>query len=209
MSETAPLVYPVELDSYSEQYSGNYLGVPLPEDIEEIGLSDDDRLHVAIKQEVLRDGEITVLQARKSDTDGRYDFTIQRRDDRKIKYLVALSQEFTEHNPQSPVYGFEEGDEVVVAIHRSEEDERISIYRPGDYRVRMQYEVPELKGFLQVKKLPDEPSSGEDEKTESGDEQSEPEESKTLRKLRLPLSEYEPDPDENKIFILDVLEGPC
>lgn len=114
---------------------GKYLGIPLREEIERMGLDDDSVVHVEYGEEEGMDGEeIEFLHYSEADVDsgkGRYDYNIQSRSGRRFKYILGLGTEFYEGNPDSPFYGFEDGDKVTVVYDLAEEG--IHVYDEDDF----------------------------------------------------------------------------
>lgn len=134
-------VYPVPTwlvsDYFRHETSGKYFGAPLPESIEEEPFDIDESSYITLK---IVSGDAPHILATKfegtDDEAGRYEMSVQKREDRHPSYFIQFPSEFTNHNESSPVYGIQKGDDLNVEIDFSNAE--IRIYRAEDYGLRSQ-----------------------------------------------------------------------
>jgi hypothetical protein len=146
MTEESDWVYPTELEYGSNkvgvQASGDYLGVPLSDDLEATGFLQEGedgwegRVELSIESEQHAGSEATSILMKPTEENSRYSYKIRTRPTREAKYLVRLPPEWYEHDQSNPFYGLEKGDRVTVVVERGE-DPAIKVYRTEDYQARL------------------------------------------------------------------------
>ncbi|ELY83620.1 hypothetical protein [Natrinema altunense] len=146
MTEESDWVYPTELEYGSNkvgvQASGDYLGVPLSDDLEETGFLQEGedgwegRVELSIESEWYGGEEARFILMKPTEENSRYSYKIRTRPTREAKYLVRIPPEWYEHNMANPFYGLEKGDRVTVVVERGE-DPAIKVYQMEDYQLRL------------------------------------------------------------------------
>ena len=140
MSVEKPWIYTVEIDDYSTSTSGEYLGVPLPEDIEEIGAKPGKYLEISAQTG--DDNHIRATPQEKNSAEAR---KIQERSDRSPKYFVSLPKKLIEYSNSSPFKDVENGEVAYVEIRHDPGDEHLRFYRMDDYEEREDSTTPRFK----------------------------------------------------------------
>ena len=151
MSEKVPVVSPVKLrKSDRKGSSGDYMEFELPKEIEQLDFSGDDEESDSetIESYTKQGGENNLFVKRSSDkprhliydlvdNGSRHEMNLKIRegsDSDERRYFLTLPPEFWRDWDSSPLYGYRNGDEIIVEIDFP--DNRIRLYTPLDYRVR-------------------------------------------------------------------------
>lgn len=130
--------YLIKLDYYKNISSGTYLGIPLPTELEDIGIDSDINLHWK-----LVDDEPRFLKAvPTTEYHSRYHLSIQPRG--PTGALATIMSEFV-NKENSPLYGHEKDDPVGLEVNLDEGDVHLRIYNFQDYLSLYQDTRPNVK----------------------------------------------------------------
>jgi len=146
MTEESDWVYPTELEYGSNkigvQASGDYLGVPLSDDLEETDFLQEGeegwegRVELSIESERYGGSEATLISMKPTEENSRYSYKVRRRPTREAKYLVRIPPEWYEHDEENPFYGLGKGDRVTVVVEHGDEP-AIKVYKMRGYQARL------------------------------------------------------------------------
>jgi len=137
MSGDNIIVYGIDLRSISSHFrhssSGDYIGVPLSDEIENLGWQEGDYIHLEIHSTPTENGA-SFIKGVKSSADGRHCMKLQKREDRHPPYILQLPIEYTEFNDRSPLFNYSENDEINVEINLDTSEVRF--YKTESYPAR-------------------------------------------------------------------------
>lgn len=135
MTGEPPSSYAVELRPYSDKYShttpGQYLEIPIPDEVEQLGVEHGDTVYL----DFVADGDPSHIRISFSDTGTRHELKLKYRDDLHPRYAVTFPTEYTVHRENSPFKGFERDNTVTVEFNYGSQPE-IRIYTEEGYRER-------------------------------------------------------------------------
>jgi hypothetical protein len=130
-------VYAVELRVLSHKYRRgerrDFLGVPLPTDVSDIGITGGQRLRLSEEYDDV--GYVSVNLLDEDEPSTRYDYKVRENTDWYPPLIVRLPIEWTDHNEISSFFGAEKGDQLVVEMNR--ETGELRIYNQRQYQNRM------------------------------------------------------------------------
>jgi hypothetical protein len=134
-------VYPVKLRKYSDKASistpGEYLEIPLSDDIEEIGLTKGDDLQMTLRKSGFESIRYLKISGNDLQDRGRvHSLSLKRNEDSSPSYAVSIPVEYSVHSDLSPFQGLEQDDTVIVELNSS--SELIRVYQPSDYQNRLE-----------------------------------------------------------------------
>jgi bifunctional DNA-binding transcriptional regulator/antitoxin component of YhaV-PrlF toxin-antitoxin module len=134
-------IYPVEVRKYSDKASistaGEYLEVPLSDDVEELGLGQGDKLYMVLDRSDTDTGGYLKISADQLEDRGRvHSLLLKKNEASSPSYAVSIPAEYSVHSGLSPFQGLEQGDTVIVEVDN--DDELIRVYQPSDYRSRLE-----------------------------------------------------------------------
>jgi hypothetical protein len=134
-------VYPVKLRKYSDKASistpGEYLEIPLSDDIEEIGLTKGDDLQMTLRKSGFESIRYLKISGNDLQDRGRvHSLSLKRNEDSSPSYAVSIPVEYSVHSDLSPFQGLEQDDTVMVEVNSS--SELIRVYQPSDYQNRLE-----------------------------------------------------------------------
>lgn len=135
MTGEPPSSYAVNLRPYSDKYShttpGKYLEIPIPDEIEQLGIERGNTVYL----DFVSADDPAHIRISFSDTGTRHDLKLKYRDDLHPKYAVTFPTEYTVHREDSPFKGFDRDETVTVEFNYGSEPE-IRIYTEEGYRKR-------------------------------------------------------------------------
>lgn len=135
MTAEPPSSYAVKLRPYSDKYShttpGQYLEIPIPDEIEQLGVERGDTVYL----DFVSTEDPAYIRISFSDTGTRHDLKLKYRDDLHPKYAVTFPTEYTVHRDNTPFKGFGRDDTVTVEFNYGLEPE-IRVYTEEGYRER-------------------------------------------------------------------------
>lgn len=135
MTDEPPSPYAVELRPYSDKYShttpGEYLEIPIPDEVEELGFEHGDTVYM----DFISADDPSYIRIRFSDTGTRHDLKLKHRDDLYPNHAVTFPTEYTVHRDDCPFQGFGRYETVTVEFNYGSEPE-IRIYTEEGYRER-------------------------------------------------------------------------
>jgi hypothetical protein len=135
MTAEPPSSYAVKLRPYSDKYShttpGQYLEIPIPDEIEQLGVEHGDTVYL----DFVSAQDPAYIRISFSDTGTRHDLKLKYRDDLHPKYAVTLPIEYTVHRDDSPFKGLGRDDTVTVEFNYGSQPE-VRIYTEEGYRKR-------------------------------------------------------------------------
>jgi hypothetical protein len=135
MTGEPPSSYAVELRPYSDKYShttpGEYLEIPIPDEIEKLGFEYGDTVYM----DFVSADDASYIRIKFSDTGTRHDLKLKYRDDRYPRYAVTFPTEYTVTRDDSPFQGIGRDETVTVEFNYGSEPE-IRIYTEEGYRER-------------------------------------------------------------------------
>ncbi|KAB7514613.1 hypothetical protein DM867_05700 [Halosegnis rubeus] len=134
-------VYPVEVRKYSDKASistsGEYLEVPLSDDVEELGLGQGDKLYMVLDRSDTDTGGYLKISIDQLEDRGRvHSLLLKKNEASSPSYAVSIPAEYSVHSGLSPFQGLEQGDTVIVEVDN--DDGLIRVYQPSDYRSRLE-----------------------------------------------------------------------
>jgi len=134
-------VYPVKVRKYSEKASistpGEYLEIPLSDDIEDLGLTTGDDIQMTLSKSGFESIRYLKISGNDLQDRGRtHSLSLKRNEDSSPSYAVSIPVEYSVHSDLSPFQGLEQGDTVIVEVNSS--SELISVYQPSDYQNRLE-----------------------------------------------------------------------
>lgn len=134
-------VYPVKVRKYSDKASirtpGEYLEIPLSDDVEELGLTTGDDLQMILSKSDFESIRYLKISANGLEERGRvHSLSLKRDEASSPSYAVSIPVEYSVHSDLSPFQGLEQDDTVMVEVNNS--SELIRVYQPGDYRSRLE-----------------------------------------------------------------------
>lgn len=130
----------VEATKQGSQESGptQYMGVPLPDEVETIGITADSTVQLELTEEDSSPGSQFIEGRRIEESDespGERAFKVRYRQDRHPSLSVRLPSAWTNHREETPVYDAEAGDRVFVTI--DPDADRFRVYSSEDYRLEV------------------------------------------------------------------------
>lgn len=135
MTDEPPSSYAVKLRPYSDKYShttpGEYLEIPIPDEIEQFGFEHGDTVYMDFASA----DDPPYIRIRFSDTGTRHDLKLKYRDDRYPRHAVTFPTEYTVTRDDSPFQGFGRDKTVTVEFSYGSEPE-MRIYTEEGYRKR-------------------------------------------------------------------------
>jgi hypothetical protein len=134
-------VYPVKVRKYSEKASistpGEYLEIPLSDDIEELGLTTGDDIQITLSKSGFESIRYLKISGNDLQDRGRiHSLSLKRNEDSSPSYAVSIPVEYSVHSDLSPFQGLEQDDTVIVEVNSS--SELIRVYQPSDYQSRLE-----------------------------------------------------------------------
>jgi len=134
-------VYPVKVRKYSEKASistpGEYLEIPLSDDIEDLGLTTGDDIQMTLSKSGFESIRYLKISGNDLQDRGRiHSLSLKRNEDSSPSYAVSIPVEYSVHSDLSPFQGLEQDDTVIVEVNSS--SELISVYQPSDYQSRLE-----------------------------------------------------------------------
>jgi hypothetical protein len=134
-------------DKARRRSDGQYISVPLPDEVEEIGLKAGDKVYVDLDSEFVDDEEVHYLRYEKEEI-SRHDLSIRENEDLKTELYVRIPIEYTFHRESQSFHGLGKDEDLVVELDYV--GDRFRVYRAEEYPYRLR-QLSEQDVFPEMK----------------------------------------------------------
>jgi hypothetical protein len=113
---------------------GEYMAVPLPDEIEDIGFSVGDRPYVKLDSHEFQGKTIEYMRVSKQRLQTRHKYTIRRREDLHPELFLRIPVEYTDASADTSFAGLKKDDDLAVELNKPEKE--IRVYTPSHSQKR-------------------------------------------------------------------------
>lgn len=144
MKQDLSSIYPVNVRKYSDKASvntpGEYLEIPISDDVEDLGLTQGDELYMVLDRGDSDSKGYLRISPNEFEGVGRvHRLSLKRNEAASPSYAVSVPTEYSVHRDDSPFQGLKQGDTVIVEIDG--DAQVVSVYVPDDYQTRLEHLV--------------------------------------------------------------------
>lgn len=121
-------------DKARKKSDGQYVSVPLPNEVRELGFEPGDAVYIGLDSEFVDDEEVHYLRGN-SEEISRHSLSIRQKEDLDPELFVRIPIEYTFHREGQSFYGLEADDNLVVELDYI--GNRFRVYRAEEYPYRL------------------------------------------------------------------------
>jgi len=121
-------------DKARSKSDGQYVSVPLPDEVRELGFGPGDTVYIGLDSEFVGDDEVDYLHGSREEI-SRHGLSIREKEDLDPGLFVRVPIEYTFHREGQSFHGLEKGDDLVVELDYV--GGRFRVYRAEEYPYRL------------------------------------------------------------------------